>query len=405
MAQQGARNRLPVAIAGGGICGLATALALAAKRFRVVVLEQAPELGEVGLGLQVAPNALSVLDALGVGEAAKRHALLIERLVMKDAVTGETVADIPCDARFRARFGNPYAVAHRADIHGALLDAARGNALVTLRTSARVDTFEPETDGVAVILHSGERVAAASLVGADGVYSAIRQRILGGGELSASGAVIYRATIPVADMPKDLQHPYPTFWAGPGWHVIYYPVRDWTMFNLGCTVVTGETTPSRAEDALPEDVLPLFTGGCETPLSVMRIPPVFRRYSIVHREPVDTWTLGAATLAGDAAHPMVQYLAQGAAMALEDAICLAVEADRHDGDFASAFQAYQAARIVRTARVQLSSLAMDRLNHARGVERLVRNSLFAGRTAEEYYDRLSWLYTPPPYVAEMLSGR
>lgn len=405
MTQQGARNRLPVAIAGGGICGLATALALAAKRFRVVVLEQAPELGEVGLGLQVAPNALSVLDALGVGAAAKRHALLIERLLMMDAVTGEIVADIPCGEGFRERFGNPYAVAHRADIHGALLDAARANALITLRTSARVDGFEPEADGVCVVLHAGERVAAAALVGADGVYSAIRNRILGSGELSASGAVIYRATIPVADMPKDLQHPYPTFWAGPGWHVIYYPVRDWTMFNLGCTVVTGERTPSRAEDVLPEDVLPLFAGGCETPQRVMRLPPVFRRYSIVHREPVGNWTLGAATLAGDAAHPMVQYLAQGAAMALEDAICLAVEADRHDGNFPAAFQAYQAARIVRTARVQLSSLAMDRLNHARGVERLVRNSLFAGRTAEEYYDRLSWLYAPPPYVADMLATR
>lgn len=404
MAEQRARNRMPVAIAGGGICGLAAALALAAKRFQVIVLEQAPELGEVGLGLQVAPNALSVLDALGVGAAAKRHALLIERLLMKDAVTGETVADIPCGEQFRARFGNPYAVAHRADIHGALLDACRDHPLITLRTGTRVDGFGQETDGVSVVLHSGERLRAAALVGADGVYSTIRHRILGSGELSASGAVIYRATIPAGEMPSDLQHPYPTFWAGPGWHVIYYPVRDWSMFNLGCTVVTGERELSRADDALPEDVLPLFAGGCETPLRVMHLPPVFRRYSIVHREPVENWTLGTATLAGDAAHPMVQYLAQGAAMALEDAICLAVEADRHDSNFASAFQAYQKARIVRTARVQLSSLAMDRINHARGVERLVRNSLFAGRTTEEYYDRLSWLYTPPPYVTEMLGS-
>ncbi len=399
------RNELPVVVAGGGIGGLAAALALARKGFRVLVLEQAVEFGEVGLGLQVAPNALSVLDALGVGEQAKRHALLIERLLMMDGVSGAEVVNIPCGERFRERFGNPYAVAHRADIHGALLEACQGNASITLRTDARVAGFEPEGPGVTVLLAAQERIRAAALVGADGVYSAIRQRIVGDGDLSASGAIIYRATIPVADMPKDLQHPYPTFWAGPGWHVIYYPVRDWRMFNLGCTIVTGECTPSRAEDTEPEQVLPQFSEGCETPLRAMRIPRVFRRYSIVHREPVDNWTLGATTLVGDAAHPMVQYLAQGAAMALEDALCLAVEADRHNGNFPAAFQAYQAARIVRTARVQLSSLAMDRLNHARGVERLVRNSLFEGRTAEEFYDRIAWLYTPPDYVASELAKR
>ncbi len=145
-------------------------------------------------------------------------------------------------------------------------------------------------------------------------------------------------------------------------------------------------------------MLPQFSDGCETPLRVLRIPKQFRHFIIRHRDPVDNWTMGAATLLGDAAHPMVQYIAQGAAMALEDAICLAGVADECDGDFAKAFQRYQDIRIVRTARVQISSLMMDRLNHAKGVERKVRNSLFEGRTPEEYYDRLAWLYTPPSYV-------
>jgi salicylate hydroxylase len=131
---------------------------------------------------------------------------------------------------------------------------------------------------------------------------------------------------------------------------------------------------------------------------VLRIPKSFRRFVIVHREPVDNWTTGTATLLGDAAHPMVQYIAQGAAMALEDAICLGNIADECDGDFAHAFQRYQDIRIVRTARVQISSMMMSKLNHAKGVERKVRNSLFEGRTAEQFYDRLAWLYTPPPYV-------
>ena len=392
------RNARPVAIAGGGIGGLACALALARHGFAALVLEQAREFGEVGLGLQVAPNALSVLDALGVGEAAKRHALMIERLLMMDAVSGAEVASIPCDERFIERFGNPYAVAHRADIHGALLDACRAHGLIALRNDCRVMDFEPDGAGVSVELDGGERIAAAALVGADGIYSQVRKRILDDGEPLPAGAVIYRATIPAAEMPKDLQRPYPTFWAGPGWHVIYYPVRDWTVFNLGGTVVTGATTQRDDDDVSPNHVLPLFPGSCATPLRVLRIPKRFRRYVIQHRDPVENWSAGAATLLGDAAHPMVQYIAQGAAMALEDAICLAVAANESNGDFALAFRRYQEVRIVRTARVQISSLMMDRLNHAKGVERKVRNSLFEGRTAEEYYDRLAWLYTPPAYV-------
>jgi 2-polyprenyl-6-methoxyphenol hydroxylase-like FAD-dependent oxidoreductase len=392
------RNTQPVAIAGGGIGGLACALALARRGFRSLVLEQAREFGEVGVGLHVAPNALSVLDALGVGAAAKKNALMIERLLMMDAVTGEDVVNIPCGARFEARFGNPYAVAHRAHIHGPLLDACRTHDLIELRTDSRVTGFEPAGPGVSVELDGGSRIAAAALVGADGVSSNVRKRIVGDGDPLPAGAIIFRATIPAAQMPKDLQHPYPTFWAGPDWHMIYYPISDWTTFNLGCTVLTGEDKLSGAEEFAPDAVLPYFAGRCDIPDRVLRIPKSFRRFVIVHREPVDNWTVGPATLLGDAAHPMVQYIAQGAAMALEDAICLGNIADQCDGDFASAFQRYQDIRIVRTARVQISSMMMSKLNHAKGVERKVRNSLFEGRTAEQFYDRLAWLYAPPDYV-------
>jgi len=388
----------PVAIAGGGIGGLACALALARNGFQSLVLEQAREFGEAGVGLQMAPNALSVLDALGVGEAAKKNALLIERLLMMDAVTGGEVANVPLDERFRERFGNPYAVAHRADIHGALLEGCRAQSLVELRNGCRVADFEASGNGVAVFLENGERIETAALVGADGVHSVVRKKIVGDGDPPPAGAVIYRATIPAGEMPKDLQQPYPTFWAGPGWHVIYYPMRDWSVFNLGCTVVTNQTPPIDGEEVSPHYVLPLFAGSSAAPLRVLRIPKRFRRYVIRHREPVENWTEGAVTLLGDAAHPMVQYIAQGAAMALEDAICLANFVADCDGDVAKAFQRYQDVRVVRTARVQISSLMMDRINHAKGLERKVRNSLFEGRTPEEYYDRLAWLYTPPPYV-------
>ena len=230
------------------------------------------------------------------------------------------------------------------------------------------------------------------------MHSRIRQLIVNDGEPVASGAVIYRAVIPAGEMPKDQQKPHPTLWAGPNTHIIYYPVRDWTVFNFGGTVVTGQTTADETGDALPDEVLRLFARNCDAPLRVMRIPRRFRRYLIRYREPVENWSAGQVTLLGDAAHPMVQYIAQGAAMALEDAICLAVAVDECGGDLPAAFQRYQAIRGVRTARVQISSLMMDRIYHAAGVARLVRNSIFEGRTPAEHYERLSWLYTAPPYV-------
>src|SRR5437016_14112437 len=162
------RNQLPVIIAGGGLGGLGAALALARKGFRSVVLEQAPEFGEIGAGIQLAPNAWHAIDALGVGELVKREAVFIERLLMMDGVSGETVIDIPLDARFAKRFGNPYAVTHRADIHGALLDGCREQRPVELRASTRVTGFRIEGNGVAVEIAGGERISAAALIGADG---------------------------------------------------------------------------------------------------------------------------------------------------------------------------------------------------------------------------------------------
>lgn len=394
------RNTKPVAVAGGGIGGLATALGLAQRGFRVIVLEQARQFGEVGVGLQVAPNALAVLDALGVGQRAKKDAFLIERMLMKDGVSGETIVDIPCDKNFIARFGNPYAVAHRADIHGSLLEACEAHELIELRTSARVAGYDIENPGVTVALASGERIAASALVGADGVYSSVRRIMLNDGDPFPSGYMIYRAVIDAADMPKDQQFPYPTLWCGERTHLIYYPVRDWKMYNFAITVHVGDKPVDESTEAPMEEALanPLIAAYCEAPLRVARTVKSFRRWVIRRREPASHWSTGPVTLLGDGAHPMVQFIAQGAAAALEDAICLAVMAEQADGDFTEAFKRYEATRIVRASRVQISSWMMNSILHAGGVERLVRNSIFAGRTPQQSYDRLSWLYTSPEYV-------
>ncbi len=392
-----ARNKLPIVVAGGGIGGLACSLALAKRGFDVLVCEQAPEFGQVGVGLQVAPNALSVLDALGVGSHAKRDALLIERMLMVDAIDGRDICDIPCGPDFVARFGNPYAVAHRADIHGALFDACMQSTLITLRTKSRVASYRNRAGKVDLTLDSGETISGVALIGADGVRSRVRQQMIGDGDPKPAGAVIYRALVPRAVMPPAQQRPYPTLWVGPNAHAIYYPVRDWSVFNFGVTVNApvddiweGETTN--------EQPLAALQGWSAQVTELVAAQKSFQRYVIRHRDPIDNWTDGGVTLLGDAAHPMVQYIAQGAAMALEDAICLAEEISQHETDMPKALAAYQTTRIVRTARVQLSSIMLDRIYHVKGVERLARNSIFEGRTAQEYYERLAWLFTAPAYV-------
>jgi 2-polyprenyl-6-methoxyphenol hydroxylase-like FAD-dependent oxidoreductase len=395
----GARNAKPVVIAGGGIGGLACALALAVKGFRALVLEQAQEFGEIGAGIQLAPNAWSALDALGVGEDVKQEAVFIERLLMMDGVSGETVIDIPLDARFRERYGNPYAVTHRADIHRCLLDACKARAdMLELRTHSKVTGFDVGDEGVSVELGGGERIAAAALVGADGWRSAVRERIVGDGEPPVSGHICYRAVLSIDDMPKDLRWAAATLWAGPDTHIVHYPLRGWKLFNLVATVVRERAGTGHNEEAPPEEVLPLFARNCATPLSLLRVPKAFRRWMLRFREPVENWSRGPVTLLGDAAHLMLQYFAQGAAMAMEDAIALATAADAADGDFAAAFQRYQALRMVRASRVQISSRMLGLLYHADGVSRLVRNDIYCGRPAERYYDALDWIFSAPDYV-------
>ncbi|SDC64829.1 salicylate hydroxylase [Cupriavidus sp. YR651] len=394
------RNDLPIIVSGGGIGGLACALALAQKQFRVLVCEQAPRFGQVGAGLQVAPNALSVLDALGVGGEIKRQALLIEQMLMMDGISGEPVGAIPCGGEFQQRFGNPYAVAHRADVHNALLEACGGHPLVELKTDTRIVGYEQQRENVVTATtDSGATLRGTALVGADGVHSRIRQQLIGDGGPVPIGAVIYRALIPASRMPRELQQPYPTLWTGPDAHLIYYPVSDWTQFNIGATVRCGAREMTEGE-ASAEEAAAAFADWAEVPRRVLSLAPMFQRYVLRQRTPAANWTAGRVTLLGDAAHPMVQYIAQGAAMALEDALSLATELDAADGDFEEAFPRYQDVRIVRSARVQISSLMLDRIYHAGGVERLVRNSVFAGRTPSEYYDRLAWLFTAPAYVRQ-----
>jgi len=402
-----AKNEKPVIVAGGGIGGLAAALALARKGFRSIVLEQASLFGEIGAGIQIAPNAWHALDALGVGGLVKKEAVFIEHLLMFDGVSAEKVIDIPLDARFARRFGNPYAVTHRADIHGSLLDGCKAlPELIELRTSARVTGFEQDGSKVRVKTEKGD-IEGAALVAADGGRSVIRERIVGDPLPPVTGHMCYRAVLNIGEVPKELRLPAATLWAGHNTHIVHYPLRGWKLFNLVATVIGKHTSGGHNELATPQEALPFFAHYCDQVMKLMRTPKEFRRWMLLYRQPVDNWTQGRVALLGDAAHFMLQYMAQGAAMAMEDAVALGVAAEEAGGDFPQAFRAYRDMRIVRASRVQLSANTLvGMIFHVPdGLERLVRNDIYRGRSAERYYDALEWVFSAPEYVRNFNAKR
>jgi 3-hydroxybenzoate 6-monooxygenase len=381
----------PILVAGGGIGGLAAALALARQGFPVKVLEQAASIGEIGAGIQLGPNAFSAFDALGIGERARARAVYIDQLVMMDATDETEVACMPVGEAFRERFGNPYAVSHRADLHGSLLEGVQAAGGIELLTSTCVERVEQDEDGVTAIDASGGKHRGAALVGCDGVKSNVRQQFVGD-PVRVSGHVVYRAVADAADFPGDLKMNAPCLWAGPDCHLVHYPLRGGEQYNVVVTFHSRTAEEWGVTEGSRDEVMSYFRGIGPRPRRLLDLPKSWRRWATADREPIGQWTYGRVTLLGDAAHPMMQYLAQGACMAMEDAVTLGEAVRASGGDFEAAFARYERSRVARTARVVLLTREMGRIYHAKGVERLVRNDLWKGRTPGRYYDALEWLY-------------
>jgi len=382
---------LPVIVAGGGIGGLAAALALVRQDFDVLVLEQAAELGEIGAGIQLGPNAFHAFDALGVGERARRHAVFTDFMVMHDAIDEYEVGRIPTDERFRARFGNPYAVIHRADVHLSLLEAAQATGRVRCLTSTRIVRVEQDADTVTAIDQHGQRHRGVALIGADGVKSVVREQFIGD-PARVTGHVVYRAVVERENFPEDLRWNAASIWVGPNCHLVHYPLRGGEQYNVVVTFHSRQQEEWGVTDGSKEEVQSYFQGICPRARRLIELPRSWRRWATADREPVDRWSFGRVTLLGDAAHPTTQYMAQGACMALEDAVTLGQALQAQARDWPRALDMYQRARVARTARIVLSGREMGRIYHAKGVERLVRNDLWRGRTPERFYDALEWLY-------------
>lgn len=383
----------PILVAGAGIGGLATALGLARNGFDVVVLERAATLGEIGAGIQLGPNAFHAFDWLGVGDAARAMAVYIDQLRLMDAVTAREICSIDLGAPFRHRFGNPYAVVHRGDMHGVFQRACLENPHITIRTGCSVERYDQDGSIVTVHLAGGETVTGGLLVGADGLWSKVRQQVVGDGPPRVTGHSTYRSVIPTDEMPEDLRWNAATCWAGPKCHIVHYPLSDWKVFNLVVTCHNDAPAPVAGQPVTEAEVMAGFHHVHPKARDIIRHGKDWKLWVLCDRDPVENWIDGRVALLGDAAHPTLQYMAQGACMAMEDGVCLSHELAASPDNYSTALERYRSQRVLRTARIQLQSRAMgEHVLHPAGAHAALRNAMMGAKSNADWYDSLAWLY-------------
>jgi 3-hydroxybenzoate 6-monooxygenase len=386
-------STLPILISGGGIGGLAAALVLARDGHAVTVFEQAPEFGEIGAGIQLGPNIFRMFDYLGMTEAINKVAFYPAGLGMNDVRTGEQVVRVPLGDLARATYGFPYGVIYRADLHDVFLQGCKALPNVTLRTGAKVESFAQGSDEVTVTLAGGETMAGSALIGADGMWSRIREAVVGDGKPRVSGHIAYRAVLKREDVPAHLWSDDVLLWGGEKTHLVHYPLRRGELFNLVAVFHSNKYDEGWNTFGDTAELTARFENACAPVQELLAKIETWKMWVLCDREPVKNWTDRRVTLLGDAAHPMLQYLAQGAGQAIEDAVVLREALRATRGDLPGAFQKYQQARYLRTGRVQLTARLYGDIYHASGVQRELRNQLFQSGEESAGFAGLKWMYT------------
>lgn len=389
----------PIIIVGGGLGGLSLALALGRDGRKVRILEQASQISPIGYGIQLGPNVLHAFDRLGITDEVSAAADFPDSVAMPDADSGQTLMRISLKTEtFQRRFKNPYIVIHRADIHNILLDACRRTPGVELTVDAAAVGVEDRGDeGVRVTCANGRIFEGAALIGADGLNSKVRAHVAGEAPARPVGYVAHRTIIDMKDVPADLPHKNDVvLWAGPGYHVVHYPLRKRTIFNI--VAVFKDPAPGHGDLRVTheQDVQHVYAQAHPALKQLLSMMNLERRWVLADRDPIRKWTRGRVALLGDAVHPMLQSLAQGAGMAIEDAVCLADVLRRADYDYERAFAEYPRHRLIRSARVQLTSRELWEFYHAEGIAREVRNAGLQDRVDDDYYDCMEWVWKGDP---------
>lgn len=377
-------------IVGGGIGGLATALSLSQIGRKVHLIERAPAYSEVGAGLQIGPNGSRALDRLGVLPRLYETAIFPERISLNDIRTGERVTHLELGAEFVERFGYRYMVMHRSDLLNALLEACRASDDITMENDRHVTGVEIGESEAHVQCGNRTRYVARALVGADGNMSVVRRAIHGDLEPKGDGYVVYRGTVPFQNMIEDAKGNAIVLYMGPGIHLIQYPIRGGELYNQAATFLSRRYLAGEEEWGTSEELDAAFEG-C-APIVRQSLSCVDRsiRWPLRDIESFAPWNRGPAVLIGDAAHAMYQYVAQGACQSLEDAIALA-DCVAGAGTAEEAFAAFSDARLLRTARVQLTARNFGDVLHMDGIGAGVRDAIMKARDPKDY-DVVDWLW-------------
>ena len=385
-------------IIGGGIGGLAAALAFSRAGAPVELFERSPEFTEVGAGIQLGPNVVKVLHDWGLQEALAGVAAFPDRLQVRSAMSGHELGVLRLGAAALERYGSPYATIHRADLHHLLLTALKDKS-VQLTVNSSVERFVQHDLGVTLFTADGREAQGDVLVGADGLWSQVRQQLLNDGAPRATGHLAYRAMVPQSSLPARLQSRQITVWLGPQLHVVQYPVRGGEWLNV-VAIVHGRTEGDMAHwdhSANPAKLRSAMTATCAPLQDLIQAIESWRLWALSIRPPMrgaHEQAQGRVALLGDAAHPMLPYLAQGAGMAIEDAHCLACAVGTLGLDVPTALAQYAASRWQRNARVQAGAIRNGRIFHATGLVRWGRDTAMK-LLGERLLDN-PWLYRSQP---------
>ncbi len=372
----------PFLIVGGGIAGLSAGLGLARIGRSAHILEKAPRFEEVGAGLQVGPNAVCALQYLGAWDAVAPHCVSPAEIQVRDGMSGKVLQRLPLGSGFEKQFGAPYRVAHRADLHNALLESARSKPGLEFQNNAEVTGISVAETTLS--LKSGKELNGAAIIAADGVHSGIRKQLLGQPGKSPIGHLLHRGLMPIASVPASVNVDVVTLWLFPGGHVVHYAVSNWRHFNIVAAVEDPDVSLWTA-----------FQGACQPLADILEQKTDWTKWPALDFAPARNWSRNRTVLVGDAAHASLPYLAQGAAMALEDACVLSAKLG--DGsDIPSAFADFSELRFSRASAIQKKSRQLGRMYHAGGVLRRARNAALIAMPLRRFTRQVAWIYDWKP---------
>ena len=379
---------------GAGLGGLTAAAALLQRGFAVTVFEQSPQLGEIGAGVQLSPNAMKVTRALGIEQEVLGVSFEPERHVIRSWRSGRILSATRLKGALRDAFHAGYYGFHRADLHQVLQRAVPAERI---RLSATCTAVRTGNEAAAILLEDGTEVTSDVVIGADGIRSAVRESVFGQEAPRFTGNVCWRGTVPAEAMPAGAILPDMTVWFGPGASFIYYYVRGGKLINW---VAMCEAEQWRSESWKLEgdraQLIERYRRWHPTVRTLIAKSDRYLKWAMFDRDPLPRWTEGRVTLLGDAAHPMLPYLAQGACMAIEDAYSVAACLAASPEDVPRALKDYERARLERTARVQLLARARAVENHlASPVARLKRDLRYALQRfahPDKHNYKIEWIY-------------